>query len=240
MIRRSLSYSQMSPRASRNRCSTRDLATRTPTGRHSQVGGNVGGSAALDGGCPERPPGAIVELRADHFADTDEATAARRHHRFLVDRLGVGELGEPELGLGSAFPTGLPSEPAEMVVNLVPKDDPQPAAKGVAGPLFLEPTQVSGHGQESVLKHIGRVRLVQAPTAAPAVGERRIQIHERRPRGWVVRPGPVDQASGSAGRRRVVGHGDGTGDASQAGPTGAVCGMLVARSRTLWVGGRSR
>ena len=127
----------------------------------------------------------------------------------LVGRLRVGQAGEPELGLGPALAARLAAEPAEVVVDLVPQDHPQPAAEGVAG----------GRSFWNPPRWAATDRKTSCRTSAASASLRPDRRHHRWARGAyrstsraqaarVVGAGPVDQAGRRAGRKsRRCSHG---------------------------------
>jgi hypothetical protein len=116
--------------------------------RHAQLGGDDGGRLAVDGGPPERLPGALLELAADQFQGPEVQAA-----EVLLGVVGQSRFGDLlHLAVGGGAARGVrPVAPAaEVVQELVTGDAAQPAPEGVPGPVAAEVVQARDHRLEDL------------------------------------------------------------------------------------------
>src|SRR5262249_5660058 len=128
-------------------------------GAHAQLVGHVPGGAALDGGPPERLPGALGELAADQLQRPPAQAAVGGALGRVVGRARLRGRYErqPSLRLGAADAFRLPAAAAQVVADLAASDGSQPAAEGITGPLAAERADVRRHRPEHLLEDVGGV-----------------------------------------------------------------------------------
>src|SRR5437763_13134612 len=101
-------------------------------GTHGQVGGNIPHRPALHDDLPEGGPGALLEIRTDHVQGARKQTSFSLFHcGFTAGWLRLRYLRKTFQGTRSAHPSTFLRQLAEMIAQLVLRDPPQPAAKGV-------------------------------------------------------------------------------------------------------------
>ena len=157
----------------RSRHRTRNLAARTAPALRPNSLAHLDGRPALDDALPARLPGARGELglHDDEQPAGEVAPVVRLPERLVV---GVGQLVE-------ALDGGRRRGPATDLAPAVEGHGPQPGAE----PLVLvvgELRQFADQQGEDVLNQVGRVRLLQPGAARRAEQQRRVQMHEARPR----------------------------------------------------------
>src|SRR5262249_50401767 len=123
---------------------------------HAQVGRDVLGSLALDGGSPKGLPGTLFEFSPDQIQGSIKQAA---FGGFLppaacLVRQRPRQLPHPPLSPRATHAPRSPPQLAEMVVHLVVRNRPQPTPKRVALPLLAETADVRRHGLKDVLEDV--------------------------------------------------------------------------------------
>src|SRR5262249_51565413 len=115
--------------------------------------------------------------------------------------LAGGQLLEPLLGVGVAGAAAGTTPGGEQVAQLVARHGEQPAAEGAAPGVVLEGANAPGDGQQYLLGQVGGVGVLQAVSAGEAEDQRRVQVHELRPRLVVLGVAQADEEAGAGGER---------------------------------------
>src|SRR5262245_29577347 len=113
-----------------------------------------------------------------------------------------GDLGHSQIGLGAPRAVRLLSLPAKVVVDLVLRNDPQPAAKGILGKFLAKRGNLGRDRLEDVLEHVGRVLVREGQFATPVVDERCVQQDQAIPGGRVIGFDSTEKTQGSRVRVR--------------------------------------
>jgi hypothetical protein len=149
---------------------TQDARLRDPhcACAHPQLERDLVRDSISDRGEPECSPGALLELVLDQVQGaTDHAAIGSSLARVVgIGRLDGRELREPELGVCPACSSRFPSELSEMVEHFVLRDRPEPAAKGIAFPVFAEARDMGGYRLKNLLEDIGDLLVRQVPAPA--------------------------------------------------------------------------
>ena len=212
-----MDYSAQSPKRTRARRKTRDLASRTAFF-------DMPSDAAT---APVSSPATTVRQKASQVRGSNSArtaSSARWNKAFAWARssssrrrLGemFGELAEPPQGLRAALRLLATVARTEVVQNLVPGDHPEPAAKPSLTGLAAKIGNPLQGGRKDLLKHVGRVFRRQLVAAAPIVDQRAVEANQLPPGLRLLRLQPVHEVRTSrirqlgsrAGRAIIVAHG---------------------------------
>ena len=120
-------------------------------GTHPQLERDVPGVPALDGGRPERLPGAVLELVADQVeAATEQAPILGARSRESSSSAGPAAGTFASRTWASVPPTPPGSRPSlrKWSWTLLLRDRPEPAPERIAGPLLPERRDMGGHRLE--------------------------------------------------------------------------------------------
>src|SRR5262245_15263588 len=91
---------------------------------------------------------------------------------------------------------------AEVIDQLVTRDDAEPAAKRAAVPFPAKILQTGGHGGEYLLDHVLGVRPAHVPFPAPEVHQRHVKMQEAAPSLGLSAADALEEGK----RRRVARH----------------------------------
>ncbi len=163
----------------------KDATARLPHrgGGHPQFLGNRIRSLTLDHGSPERAPCSTGDrpFDLDHRA-ADEPVQIERAGRLRVLLAQCGDLAHSAC---VAAATGRQSSfsGAKPVDDPVPRDCPQPRAKGsLAAGFVMKARQSARDGNEYVLHYVSRILNAKPAPPTPCRDQRRVQVNELRPR----------------------------------------------------------
>jgi hypothetical protein len=161
-------------------------------GCHAQFGADVGGGSSVHGEAPEGAPGVLLELSPDQLEGPVQQVVVFRAG--FIQRFLLGKLLKKLVRGRAAWRFWSVALPAEMVVNLVSGNGPQPATEGAGLLVPLKPRQCPRDGMPDFLNQISGVSVMESGSSRPEKQQGAVELNKPLPRVRVPAACSFEQA----------------------------------------------